>query len=88
MDDYAPIFKSLDKAFAVYYGIIAVVVLILVLIAIRIIKAAKSGENDKKPASPALKTATIVCYVIIAILITSPLWIFFTPIMDRLKEIV
>ena len=88
MDDYAPIFKSLDKALAVYYGIAAVAVLILVLITIRVIKAIRSGKSDKKPASPALKTATIICYVIIALLITSPFWIGATPIMDKLKEIV
>ena len=88
MDEYAPIFIALDKSLKIIFAASAVLLVILVIIVIRIRKLSKAKDEDKKPQSPALKTAVIVCYVIIAILITSPFWIFFTPIMDRLKEIV
>ncbi|WP_028510751.1 hypothetical protein [Ruminococcus sp. NK3A76] len=88
MDDYAPIFIALDKSLKIIFAASAVLLLILIVIVIRIVKLSKAKKTDDKPSKPAIRAAAIACYVIIALLITSPFWIGLTPIMDWLKEIV
>lgn len=86
MDEFAPIFKAFNTAL-IFMTVMALVVLVLlIIIIVRLVKGSKN--KDGKPASRGLKAATIVCYVILALLLTSPFWIGFTPIMDKLKEIV
>lgn len=88
MDDYAPIFREFTNALIIV-SIAAFIMLVLVIvITVRVVKGSKAKGKDGKPTSPGLKAAIIVCYVILAALITSPFWIGATPIMDKLKEIV
>ena len=88
MDEYAPIFKALNTGLIVVSVMALIVLVLVIIIIVRVVKGSKNKPKDGKPASGALKVAAIVCYVILAALITSPLWIGATPIMDKLKEIV
>ena len=88
MDEFAPIFKAFNTAL-IFMTVMALVVLVLlIIIIVRLVKVSKAKRKDGKPVSRGLKAATIVCYVILALLLTSPFWIDFTPIMDKLEEIV
>ena len=86
MPEFAPIFTNFSKALIII-SVVALAVLVLVIaIAVRLVKGSKN--KDGKPPRPALKAAAMICYIILALLLTSPFWIGFTPIMDKLKEIV
>ena len=88
MDDYAPIFRAFSNAMIMLTVMALIMLVLVIIIIVRVVKGSKNKPKDGKPASGALKVAAIVCYVILAALITSPLWIGATPIMDKLKEIV
>ena len=88
MDEYAPVFREISNAFIIVAVTALVMAVLVIVIIVRIVKGSKTGAKDGKQQSFALRAVMIVCYIILAALITSPFWIGATPIIDKLKEIV